>query len=639
MSDTWKILSRLTEASEKDRLLSYIKNKWGDQDAESIRPFIDKMWNAEHLPGLARAVSDHYKDADGNYDPELEKIFNRADQELSGPGKSSKTTVQRRKDRDAPATPAQGNSRQDLIRGLASGERMSPADIERQRQATAATAASRPDRAGVQGSTPASKGAAIKPGERPEHDIGLTPSQAPGSAPGHTRPVQRQVSQQGGGEETAAQRIARYEKMLEKDPEHPQADKIKSAIANLKKRDPDEVVPGVEATPGAGQELPGLRSELDQLRQRMSRLPTMIQQTAQRAVALKQSDPARSQEFARQANQMRGELTSLPKKIRDLEGKEKRIAQTGKSGLSDLQKQVDYMTQTYGAKRGDAVAKKLGVPTSGERTVKYKDKETGEDKERINIWSAEKIQRWKQKGPELAPGQYDKAPVQGVNKDAQGPWQGSGEKLPGPERGGQRAADAPHKPMMKAPKGAAPEELQKLADLRRHYSQLKKSGASEEELSLTKDEINQIMSAGGEPVDVVMPGKFDGQRWKPAGVAKKVHTSRPDKALGKTVHGSKFTDPSKEGQELVWTVTDPKTGEGDWLLPSERAAKKGEMAASLPPEAGERKPHRSTPELPGNPVSTSAAHQKAQAAATEPGKRPSHHPRDVKRAVGDAFED
>lgn len=637
MSDTWKLLSRLTEASEKDRLLSYIKHNWGDKEADGVRPFVDQMWNAEQLPGLARQLSDRYKDADGNYDPEVERIFRKAHQEVSGPEKG-KPLVQRRKDKDAPMKPAQGTSRQDLIRGLASGERMSPADIERQRQATAATAASRPDRAGVQGNTPPSKGSAIKPGEKPQHDVG-TAGQSPGSAPGHTRPPQRQISQQGGGEETAAERIARYEKMLAADPEHPQASKLKAAIANLEKMDPDAVVPGVEATPGAGKELPGLRSELDQLRQKMARLPTLIQQTAQRAVALKQSDPARSQEFAKQANQMRAELTSLPKQIRDLEGKERRIAQTGKSGLADLQKQVDYMTQTYGARRGDAVAKKLKVPTTGERTVKYKDKETGEEKERVNIWSAEKIQRWQQQGPQLAPGQYDKVPVQGADKNAQGPWQGRGEKLPEPERGGKAPDEAPHKPMMKAPKGLDSKGLKNLADLRRQYSHLKKSGASEEELSLTKDEINKIMASGGETTEVVMPGAFDGQRWKPSGVSKKVQTSRPDKATGKTVHGSKFSDPSKEGQTLVWTVTNLETGEGDWLLPSERAAKKGEMAGSLPPEAGERKPHRSTPELPGTPVSTSAAQQKAQAAAAPAPEKPRHHPRDVKRAVGSAFDE
>ena len=533
MSDTWKILNRLTEASEKDRLLSYITRKYGEHEADEIKPYLDKVWNPQQLPQLAQAMTMRYAD------PEIGSIVRKAIDKMVPKGKEKE------------AEP----SRQDLIKGLASGERISPADAEKQRQATAATAASRPDRAGTKANIPPAHGSTLQPGEKPTHDVG-TAGQSPGSAPGHTRPVQKQVSQVGGGEETVAQRIATLQRGLDADPRNPQADKMRAAIEALKGMDPNEMLPGMKPVAGAGQELPGLRDTLAQLRQRMARLPTMIQQTAQRAVALKQSNPEKSQQLARQANQMRSELTSLPKQLRDIEGKEKRIAQTGKSGIADAQRQVDYLTQTYGAKRGDAEAKKLGVPTTHERTTTKTDAD-GNDQSTVAIWSPEKVARWKDRG------------IEG------GAQPNRAEELPPVE---PREKSAQHKPMMKAPKGIDPAGLKKLADLRRQYSQLKKSGAGEDELSLAKDEINQILSSGGELVDTVIPGAFDGQRWKPAGMSKKVATARPDKATGKTVHGSKFTDPAKMGQELIWDEASQ-----DWLLPSERAAKRGERKASEPP--------------------------------------------------------
>ena len=73
----------------------------------------------------------------------------------------------------------------------------------------------------------------------------------------------------------------------------------------------------------------------------------------------------------------------------EIQARIKELSQSDKGGMTDLQKKVDYITNTYGPQRGDAMAKKYGIPPTSARTT------TGSDgKEKIAIWSAEKIAKF-----------------------------------------------------------------------------------------------------------------------------------------------------------------------------------------------------------------------------------------------------
>jgi hypothetical protein len=627
MSATWQFINAVVEAPEDEgkklrgKILSYLANNYGREEAEATAPFLRQLWNPEGLEGLYKTFTDRYQDADGNPDPEIERFLRQAISTIGRSKGGGATALKRKKGSDV-AEPAVGVSRKDKIAGLSSGDYISPDEFQKQKQATAATAASRPDRAGTQANIPAMKPSVFKPGERPQHDIGLTPSQAPGAAPGHTRPVQKQVSQQGDKSRTVKQQMDYLQGLIDKDPDHPQADKIKKALDNLSQREPDELLNGPTPIPtSAGSDLEGLRASLEDMKKRQAMLPDLIRQASKRAVALRNTDPTKSQELARKVGQMRAEFDELPKKMRDAEQRITRITQSGKSGVTDAQRQVDRMTAQYGEKIGAKLAKKLGVPSTGARTVTATDPDTGEEKKKVNVWSAEKVAKWIQGGMhDLAPGVYDMP---------------GGPKLPEPEKQHSSGPAPLRKPMMKAPKGLDFEGQKHLADLRRQFAKLKKGGASQDELQLVKQEIDKIMASGSELVDVVMPGAFDGQVARTAGVSKTVRTMRPDKATGKMVHGKRETDPSKEGQEIVWS-DDAR----DWVLPSKKAADAGAKAAMKEPE-GERRPWASQAQaVQGTPVPNDANTQKAQAAAAEPAKKgPSLTQRNAghKSAIGKLF--
>lgn len=614
MSGTWNLIEAVIEAPEDEgkklrgKILQYLAQHYGREEAEATAPFLKQLWNPEGLQGLYKQFSDRYQDADGNTDPEIEKFLRQA---ISVVGRSKdKGTVNplKRKAGSDTAEPM-GMTRKDKLAGLASGDYVSPDAFKKQQAATAATAAMRPDRAGTQTLGVAPKNVSLKPGERPQHDIGLTPSQAPGSAPGHTRPVQKQVSQQGDKARTVQQQMDYLQGLIDKDPKHPQADKIQKALDKLADRDPNDMLNGPEAMPtSAGSDLESLRTSVADMKKRMGMLPDLIKQASKRAVALKSSDPQKSQEFARQVGQMRAELDQLGPKIRGAEQKINTISQTGKSGVTAAQKQVDQVTDRYGEAIGAKLAKKLGVPPTSMRRSQAIDQETGEPKidpktnkpvMRTAVWSAEKVAKWIQGGMQDIPaGVYD---LPGK------------PKLPEPEKQTSAGAEADHKPMMKAPKGLDPEGLKNLAKLRSQYAKLKNSGAGAEEMGLVKSQIDQIMASGGEIVDVVRPGMFDGQVYQPSGLSQVKKTMRPDKTTGQMVRGNMETDPSKEGQMLVWSDS-----ANDWVRPSKKVADAGAKAAMKEPE-GERRPWASQAQtVQGNVVPNDANTQKAAAKAAEP---------------------
>lgn len=618
MSGTWQTLHRITEASEKDNLLKYILHAYGEHAHDSFKDKIEKRWNPEGLVALQQHFANKF------HDPQINKILDRAAEKFGvkkDPAKSAGPAVRKRDGEDA--IDQDRKARMDKIKGLASGDYVNPADVAKQHAATAATAAMRPDRAGTKPNLPNAPQVTAKPGERPTHDVGQS---VRGTAPNHTRPPQAQPSQAGGGAKTVGQQLDYLQGLLDKDPDHPQADKIQKAITKLVMRDPDEMLSGIEPKPSAaGSELDDLRKRLDQAKQRMTMLsglkgkPGLIQTMAQRAVGLRNGNDeerAKGQELAKKVNLMRKELEELPKKIGDMEKQMKRIGQVGKSGLSDAQRQVDTLTKAYPkTKLGDKLAAKLGVPPTSARTSIVTDPDTGKKVTRIAIWSAEKIAKWKQQGPELEPGTYDTvAGAAGDDPEApKAPWQ-RGEDEPANPLPTDKPNDKPvdkgstdyQRPMHMVPKGASDEDKAKLAALRHQYNDLKKGGASPEELALVKDQINQMLSNAGELVKTVLPGKFHGHVFRPSGISQQVRSMRPDKATGKMVHGTREISPEKTGAAYVWDAN-----KHDYVPMSQFVSNAGEKNAA---ELGKKdRPWASSPEV-GSPLPKDAEFQKKQAA-------------------------
>lgn len=610
MSLTWNTLLQLTEASDKDAVMSYITSRYGEHEADEIRSTIEKGWNPEGLKQLGNELAGKFSDPKINsmVSKGLDKIKasnspgGKAEPQRSG---SPPPQVTKRKGEWGKADPGvaanKDRTRLDRMAGLQSGDYIPPEQHKANQDAVAATANMRPDRAGTAWKPPASKGSTVKPGERPEHDVG-TAGQSPGSMPGHTRPVQKQVSQQGDNDKTVAQQMDFLQGLIDKDPKHPQADKIHAALDKLSQRDPNDVLKSATPKPtSAGTDLQKIRGSLDQMKQRLQMLqgigdqPGLIKQTAKRALALKSTNPGKAQELQQQLGRMRQELNDLPKKIKNAEMGVDRVSNTGKSGVADAQKQVDMVAKEYPNHPQVAakLAQKLGVPPTSARTTTSVDDTTGKSATRVAIWSADKIQKWKQQAgdSELAPGVYD---LPGK------------PDLPAPGEPAGKAASKVHKPMMKAPKGLDKKQTEELANLRRKYSKLKKSGAGEDELALAKEPIMAIMAQGSEISDAVMPGRFDGDTWRPSGISKSKLTMRPDKTTGKMAYGKSQSDPHLEGQQVVWD-----TESYDWLLPSVKLAKDAERkvsGATLDQPDGERRPWQSNAQsVAGNIVPGSSA--------------------------------
>ncbi len=532
MSGIWNRIHRaLHEASEKEQLLAYVTRAYGEHAADELAPELEKMWNPQGLKALSQQLTGAFSD------PKIEDLLKRA-MEKAGVdvgGRQGPSTSVVKRGKDGQSTPAasiepvvgkrgRGRPPGSSSKAAPPTQYKDPAQAKADAEKAAATAAMRPDRAGTQANIPNRPQKTVVPGERPVHDVG-TAGQSPGSMPGHTRPVQKQTSQ--------------------------------------------EIQPST------------LHKNLDPLKAREKELAHRIQGL--------QIDPKKNAI----------EINKLVQQHGDVKQKIDRLTNVGQSGVEDMQKRVDYLTLTYpDSTQGDDLARKLGVPTTKQRSRKVKDPTTGEaqidpktGKPKLiqQIWSAEKVAKFMNQEPDLAPGTYDGAPVAGAKPDKAGPWQ-TGDKLPGPtdKPGYDRSPSPIRKPMMKDPKTG-----------------------------------EQSMR----------PGQFPGQRWKPSGVSQKVAQARADQATGNFKYGSRYTNPAEEGQEVVWDGA-------DWVLPSQWAAKKGEMAASGKLPSGERRPWQSGAQnVQGNTVGTSADRQKAAAANAEPDAKPAtgKH-RDVKDLVKKAYD-
>lgn len=164
----------------------------------------------------------------------------------------------------------------------------------------------------------------------------------------------------------------------------------------------------------------------------------------------------------------------------------------GKSGLVKAQRAVDDITKRMGTHKGDSLARKLGVPTSADRT---------DAKGNIQIWAPERVQKFMD---------IDVNP--GLGKRG---WLGQEPAEPkGPKQG---------------------DEPVSRHDLIKHGI-LKRAAAGEHKPPFS--------------------GTFIGQTWRPAGQSDVSKTSRPDSATGNFAYGTRETDPKNAGQEMVWDGED-----------------------------------------------------------------------------------
>ncbi len=543
MSATWNLITRaLTEAPDKDSLVNFIRAKWGDDEADVIDSEVEKFWNPEGMKALTQVLLTRYADAEGQPDPELSRVLDKAQAKFGG-GAVSKpqgtaTAVARRKQGDdgagerlAASEPVKrGRGRPPGSKNKSSvpdTKFVDPDQAKAQQAATAATAGMRPDRAGTKANIPGRSQVSVKPGEKAVHDVG-TAGQSPGSMPGHTRPPQVQPSQ--------------------------------------------------DATPSrTPQDLENLRAKIKQLTARQAGLQSQL------------DDDPKNQGLKTQVAQTSQELGKAQQQL-------DRTSNAGQSGIEDMQKRVDYLTKTYpDSTVGDDMAKKLGVPTTKQRSRRVKDPETGlpmkdadgKDKVTVQIWNADKVEKFMNSGGDVGAGTYD--------------MPGGGQKLPA------NAGD----------------------------TNLAKSIAGTKGKSGPKAPLRKPMQKNPSTGEMEMrPGTVPGQRWKPHGVSQKQAQARPDQATGNFAYGTRYTNPAEEGQEVVWDGS-------DWVLPSQWAAKKGEMSASGVVPTGARRPWQSGAQnVGGAAVPNDANTQKAGAkAAVGPDKKSDVDPRSVKKTVSKAFDD
>lgn len=160
-----------------------------------------------------------------------------------------------------------------------------------------------------------------------------------------------------------------------------------------------------------------------------------------------------------------------------------------KAGLVAVQKEVDRLTAAGEVQKADALARRLGVPTSAERR---------NDAGKIVVWPPEQVYRYMNpdRNPEADAERKAKAakdePITRMDLIKHGLLQRLASREPGDERQGVVF----HKPPFK--------------------------------------------------------GKFQGQVWSPHGQSYVKNTARPDQATGNFAYGKTLVDPSKTGESAVW---------------------------------------------------------------------------------------
>ncbi len=179
----WNLIRRaLLESNEKEQLLSYIGRKYGEYDAEELRPQLDKLWNPQQLPTVAQHLTMQFAD------PQIGEIMRKA---MKSMGIDSSGNAVAKRGRGRP--PGSGTGQTSKAPPPEPERRFVDPDQAKAAAAKAAeVGASRPDRAGTAFAPPPKTGKEYVPGEKPQHQFGGVL----GTSPGHTKHPQQQPSQE-----------------------------------------------------------------------------------------------------------------------------------------------------------------------------------------------------------------------------------------------------------------------------------------------------------------------------------------------------------------------------------------------------------------------------------------------------------
>lgn len=213
-----------------------------------------------------------------------------------------------------------------------------------------------------------------------------------------------------------------------------------------------------------------------------------------------------------------------------------------RSGVVMAQKEIDRLAKAGETAKSDALARRLGVPTSAERT--------NSDGKTV-VWSPDRVKRF------MDSDRSSKDPAHVQDDDDE-------------------------------PTSWDSKSLDRLGDIDRQNQAAKADRLAKDEpisrTDLIKHGILQRQAAG-----VIKPkfkGTVIGQRWRPHGQSYWKNTARPDAATGNFAHGKTLIDPSKTGAEVVWDGDDWVPAEQFDSSSSKDVAKRAWKASQHPPTRG-----------------------------------------------------
>lgn len=202
-----------------------------------------------------------------------------------------------------------------------------------------------------------------------------------------------------------------------------------------------------------------------------------------------------------------------------------------KSGLVKAQKEVDRETKDNGEEAGNALAARLGVPTTADRTSI--DHETGQ--KRARIWPPDKVLDF----------MAGERPIPGDRNDA-------GDKtvsIHGADAVRKTDADRKAQSHARAKSAMNPDPSKRIDPDRLD--------------KIKRGLIKRNAAPSADKIGPDRPGRHHGDRWKPHGREQERTTARPDPVTGNFSYGKMKVDPKHTGAEAVWDEPSQRWITGD----------------------------------------------------------------------------
>jgi hypothetical protein len=258
---------------------------------------------------------------------------------------------------------------------------------------------------------------------------------------------------------------------------------------------------------------------------------------------------------------------------------EKDRAAPSRSGVVDSQKKVDRLTREKGVIPGDALARRLGVPTTADRTTVD---EFG--KENVAIWSTDRVMKFMDPDNRTDSSRVLDAQryVDQVTKDKGAEVGGVLASRLGVPTTADRTTNGKVRILQPNEVEAITGGGEEKEKVRKDFFKKHDDSMFSREKLVAQGHIKQmgVSTDGSRPPE--FPGSFHGQKSQFAGRSKEVRTMRPDQTTGRFTYGKRESDPSKQGPEWIWNKPENK-----WMTPSEfsaaSASEAGKGLEDLPP--------------------------------------------------------